>query len=127
MNKELLCKIGIHDKEIAGNGLLCLNYIKRCLYNYKRIEENEKIATRRFFIDRDADNVYRNIYPRDRWGENRVVQDYVCLRCSKCFKNIEIEKAWIKEHVKIYLGDKENREIRKQMAEDLYRENCEEH
>jgi hypothetical protein len=129
VNKELLCKIGMHDKELVGDGLLCSNYIKRCLYKEKPIDSNEVQATRDFFINNDADIIYRDVYsgPRTLWALDRVVQDYVCIRCCKCFENIKHEKMYIEDYVLRYLEKKKNKEIRKQMAIDLYRENCEEY
>ena len=127
----MLCKIGIHDKELV-NAMNCMMHIRVCLDGLKPTEENETIATRDFFIELDAQNIYTNLYGSRHRGSignwhNYNVNDYVCLRCGKCFKNIEIEKMWIEGHVKIYLKKAKNRKIRKQMAIDLYRENCEEH
>lgn len=128
LSKKKICQLGFHDKEKAGIGMNCIMYIKVCLDIEKPRVVDEAIATRDFFIDIDAQRIYTNIYSQFRTARSNMdtnsVNNYVCIKCGKCYDNTSYEKIMIEETVKAYLEKAKNKELRKQMAKDLYKENC---
>ena len=133
--KYKTCQLGFHDK-VEVKSFVCNNYIKKQMENnsYFTAEKTPFITARKtpleihYLVDFHFRYVFAEIYGHNNMhGANpKLVNDYVCIKCHKCFNNIDFEKKMIKIHVDEYVKQMENNKIRKQIANDLYREKCNE-
>ena len=115
-----ICKLGFHDTEDIKHMNL-----------FKYIESAMRLQ--RCWNGLDVFKIYqRSIYmdlyedPRSRkygWLD-KTVSDSVCVKCHKCILRIDKEKEIITETVIKYSEKIRQENHRKQLAKDIYNDNC---
>lgn len=118
--KYHICQLGFHDKENVQS-MDCNEYIKKIVMREIGCNfENIKLKVfNKLYVDTSSDQIRYSV-------NHKYVYDSVCMKCHKCFKQIEYEKILIEETVKSYIAKMKNKDIRKKIAEDLFNENCKE-
>ena len=106
--KSILCFLGFH-KKISVEKFDVYLYAKKALG---------------FF--RSTDYIINFTNHRNCTGDihQRFVSDSVCIRCHKCFQEIDKVKAEIDGLKDFYIQEAKAKEIEKQMARDIFNEKC---
>jgi hypothetical protein len=115
-----ICKLGFHDKlriDGIGQGFNCNEYILKEMKEHSIFNGSDIYSA----------TIFREIYGYGigRHGANpKLKYDYVCIKCGKCYHVIKKEKETIKIYVYSQSEDLRKTDIRKKMAQDLYKEKC---
>lgn len=122
--KNKICQLGFHDKVKVDTSIDCNKYIEKQMMLHKIF-----IGETDAFIDCHFRFIFQNIYSYgyiQHGANHKIKHDYICVKCFKCYNIVENEKDIINAYVSMYVDDMSATRFRKQMANDLYKEKCNE-
>ncbi len=118
------CKIGFHDKISIKEGSInkrkyMIKALAKYLPSYRKMTEFES----NHWAEGHIGYVFGTDYSIGSYGIFPV-HNQVCIRCHKCFNNVDFEKKYIEDKAYEYVKELKEKDIKEKMAEDIYKEKC---